>query len=405
MTPSGAPPVSRWDDAAAEADPEERRVRAAEAYLELASAQENRRLDRLTRLAQRLFGVSVATVTMLDRDTQWFLAHAGFEADAAPRAHSPCNATVAAAGTVVMEDLSADRRYAGHPMVAGDPHLRFYAGHPIETPGHEPVGTLCILDERPRPFSEDDRALLSELAAWAQDELVRSEELDRAAEVQQSLLPGRPPALPGYELAARCLPARAVGGDFYDWYPTPDGVGFTLGDVMGKGIGAAILMATARAALRGAASPDPAATLDGAAAALEADLGPTNTLVTLLHGSLDAGRGRLRHVDAGHGLALVLRADGGWTPSRGGGLPLGVLPDQSWESVEVDLAPGDAFVVVSDGVLDLAGDPLAGVDEVAVLLRGCRSAWEVIERVDAVAASGELADDVTVLVVRREESG
>jgi sigma-B regulation protein RsbU (phosphoserine phosphatase) len=389
---------------AVEVDPEVRRVRAAEDVLVTATAQGTERLDRLVRLARRLFGVSVATVTMLDRDTQWFLGRAGVAVEAAPRAHSPCNATIAAADTYVLEDLSADDRFAGHPMVAGDPHLRFYAGHPLEAPGSQPVGTLCLLDERPRTFSDADRALLSELAAWAQDELAHSEELDRAAEIQRSLLPGPPPGPPGYELAARCRPARAVGGDFYDWHALPDGIGFTLGDVMGKGIGAAILMATARAALRGAASPDPAATLDGAAAALEGDLGPTNTLVTLLHGHLDAERGRLRHVDAGHGLALVLRAGGGWEPSRGGGLPLGVLPEQTWDTVEVDLAPGDAFVVVSDGVLDLLGDPLAGLGEVAELLRDCRSAQEVVDRVDAAAAGAEPGDDVTVQVVRRREA-
>ncbi|GAA4888459.1 hypothetical protein GCM10023203_46900 [Actinomycetospora straminea] len=390
-----------------EMDVEARRVRAAEDVVELASARGTAQLDRLIRLARRLFDVSVATVTMLDRDTQWFLARAGFDADAAPRTHSPCNATIAEADTYVLEDLSTDARFAGHPMVAGDPHLRFYAGHPITTSGADrPVGTLCLLDEQARPFSDADRALLAELAGWARDELTRSEELDRAAEVQRSLLPTSPPQVPGYEFAARCRPARAVGGDFYDWYPTPGGIGFALGDVMGKGIGAAILMATVRAALRTAASsPDPAATVATAATALEADLGPTNTLVTLLHARLDPDRARLRHVDAGHGLVLVLHADGTWTPSRGGGMPLGVLPQQTWDTVEVELAPGDLFVVVSDGVLDLLGDPLTGLEQVADLLRGARSAQEVVRRVEALAAADDLGDDVTVQVVRRQEAG
>lgn len=391
------------NETAVELEAEARRTRAAEDHLEIAWVQDNRRLDRLTRLARQLFGVSVATVTMLDRDTQWFLGRAGVEVGAAPRAHSPCNATISQSDTYVLEDLSADDRFAGHPMVAGDPHLRFYAGHPIEASG-DAVGTLCILDEQPRRFSDADRALLSELAAWAQDELARSDELDRATEIQQSLLPRRPTAPPGYELAAGCWPARAVGGDFFDWYTDPGGVGFTVGDVMGKGIGAAILMATTRAALRGAASPDPATTLAGAAAALEADLGPTNTLITLLHGRLDPERGVLHHVDAGHGLALVLHADGTWTPGRGSGVPLGVLPQQTWDTVEVGLAPGDAFVVVSDGVLDLLDDPLAGLEQIADLLRGSRSAGEVVERIEARAAGDDLGDDVTVQVVRRGEA-
>jgi serine phosphatase RsbU (regulator of sigma subunit) len=380
---------------------EEHRVRVAEDQLELVRAQGTARFDRVTRLAQRLFGVSVATVTVLDRDTQWFLAHEGFDADAGPRTNSPCNATIAQPDTLVLEDLSADERFAAHPLVAGAPHLRFYAGHPLEA-ADEPVGTLCLLDERPRTFTPEQREMLSELARWAQDELVRSEELDRAAEVQRSLLPDRAPAVDGYELAATCRAARVVGGDFFDWYPTTDGVGFTVADVMGKGMGAAIIMAATRAALRTTArAAAPAAAVDLAAAALDEDLTQSGTLVTLVHGALDARTHRLRHVDAGHGLTLVVRSDGGWERIGAGGLPLGVLPGQRWEAVETGLDAGDTWLAFSDGVLELLDDPLVGLAGIVDLVSGCRSAQEIVDRVDALCAGTELTDDVTVQVVRR----
>ena len=104
-------------------------------------------------------------------------------------------------------------------------------------------------------------------------------------------------------------------------------------------------------------------------------------------------------------LALVQGLFIAVAPSRGGGMPLGVLPQQDWDAVEVELAPGDVFVVVSDGVLDLLGDPLAGLEQIAGLLRGVRSADEVVQRVEALAAGDDLGDDVTVQVVRRREDG
>ncbi|MFB2351640.1 PP2C family protein-serine/threonine phosphatase, partial [Priestia megaterium] len=80
-----------------------------------------------------------------------------------------------------------------------------------------------------------------------EDELARSSEEERAATVQRALLPKRRPDLPGYSVAGACVPARDVGGDFFDWHATHDGLSITLADVMGKGVGAAIIAASVRA--------------------------------------------------------------------------------------------------------------------------------------------------------------
>ncbi|MEP7187828.1 MAG: response regulator, partial [Roseiflexaceae bacterium] len=132
-------------------------------------------------------------------------------------------------------------------------------------------------------------------------------ELSRAARIQAELLPTKVPMLAGFELAARCIPAREVGGDFYDWQlATPELFNLTLGDVMGKGMPAALLMTTVRATLRAVARPtSPAATIHATAAAIEADLIRAGSFVTLFHAQLDIARRRLDYIDAGHGHVFI----------------------------------------------------------------------------------------------------
>jgi serine phosphatase RsbU (regulator of sigma subunit) len=207
-------------------------------------------------------------------------------------------------------------------------------------------------------------------------------------------------------VAGACLPSRGVGGDFLDWYCSPDDeLTVTLGDVMGKGIAAAIIMATVRAALRSTAgSPGPGAAVTEAAATLQEDLEETGTLVTLCHARLSPGSGTLRYTDAGHGLILLLRADGTVRRPTGGGLPLGISDEERWPEGRVVMDPGDLVVAFSDGLLDVFDGTLAALDRVIEVVGGCRSAQEAVDRLTALArGTGLLDDDVTVLAIRRSE--
>ena len=153
--------------------------------------------------------------------------------------------------------------------------------------------------------------MLRDLAGWVQQELTVSQELSRASEVQQGLLPQQLLSMPGWRIAGVCIPARAVGGDFYDWYPVGEGAALTLADAMGKGIGASIIAATVRAVLRSAARfADVAGAIDAASAALTIDLNNAGVFVTAFHARLDMDSGELSYVDAGHGLSIIARADG-----------------------------------------------------------------------------------------------
>src|SRR5207302_1721461 len=126
---------------------------------------------------------------------------------------------------------------------------------------------------------------------------------ERAARIQRGLLPRTTPLLKGYDLAGACKPAEDVAGDFYDWTLSDEGqLDVTVADVMGKGMGSGLVMATVRAVLR-AARPElgPAARVRLAASFLTPGAGEDGLFVTLFHGRLDTATGLLRYVDAGHG--------------------------------------------------------------------------------------------------------
>ena len=105
----------------------------------------------------------------------------GLGGNEAPREGAFCDVTVRAGDTLVVEDASTDEVFADNPFVVGDPHLRFYAGHPLAAPGGEHFGTLCILDTRPRTLDARQRELLRELAGWVQAEITQVHELDDAS--------------------------------------------------------------------------------------------------------------------------------------------------------------------------------------------------------------------------------
>jgi sigma-B regulation protein RsbU (phosphoserine phosphatase) len=235
---------------------------------------------------------------------------------------------------------------------------------------------------------------------------IMDEELERAAEVQRRLLPRRVPDVPGYDIAGACVPSWSVSGDFFDWYPMRGGVVVTLVDVMGKGMGAAILMATMRAVLRGTSGYSTLAEgVRQAAATLSEDLAETTSFATLFHTRVNAATGEVRYIDAGHGLTCVARHNGEVDRLSTRGLPLGILPDSEWvEGVDV-LEPGDALVAFSDGLLDAFGDAtneeeLAKVmSAVAAQARTAATSESAVANLTALAA--DQTDDITVVVVRR----
>ena len=128
------------------------------------------RFDRLTRMAKRLFGVDVALVSLVDESRQWFKSCAGMELSETPRDISFCGHAILGDGAFVIPDALQDERFADNPLVAGPPHVRFYAGCPLRGPGGRKLGTLCIIDSKPRAFSDEDVEMLVDLALMVERE-------------------------------------------------------------------------------------------------------------------------------------------------------------------------------------------------------------------------------------------
>lgn len=226
-------------------------------------------------------------------------------------------------------------------------------------------------------------------------------ELTQASAVQQALLPKERAELHGYAFAGVCLPSRAIGGDFFDWYDIRGGAAFTVGDVMGKGVGAGIIAATVRAVVRSARNHDDlAVAASRASESLASDLGDTASFATMFHARLDETTGVVRYLDAGHGLTLHVRADGSWDRLASHNLPVGIGED-AWATAELVLLPGDSLVSCSDGILDLYDGRVESLRHVAALVSQSTDAADAVARISARAEGGANDDDVTVLVLRR----
>jgi PAS domain S-box-containing protein len=146
------------------------RIRALRKYAILDTPDEPA-FDRITRLAARLLGTPITTLTLVDEDRQWFKSAYGLNRRENPRELSFCAHAILSNEVMVVPDATADRRFATNPLVTGEPKIRFYAGAPLRTPDGLNLGTLCAIDTVPRQFSADAEQILADLAALAMNEL------------------------------------------------------------------------------------------------------------------------------------------------------------------------------------------------------------------------------------------
>ncbi len=275
-------------------------------------------------------------------------------------------------------------------------------------------------------YSADDRQLLNDLAAQAapavrvaqlarqqQQEARERERMEQelrvARLIQQTLLPRELPDLPGYEIAAHYQPARAVGGDFYDFLYFEDGkIGIVIGDVTDKGVPAALVMATTRTLLRAAAErlSNPSTVLERVNALLHPDI-PPRMFVTCLYALLDPATGRISFANAGHDLPYRHSASG-VEELRATGMPLGLMPNMTYEETEVILAPGESLLMHSDGIVEAhnpAGEMfgLARLEaRVAAHQSGTGLISDVLSELAAfVGDEWEQEDDVTLVLLQR----
>ncbi|HVH64324.1 MAG TPA: fused response regulator/phosphatase [Candidatus Dormibacteraeota bacterium] len=311
-------------------------------------------------------------------------------------------------GYGLLEELRATRPDIAIVMISGvdDPELGraalehgAYAYH-VKPVGGTQLYLLVVNNLRRRALEIENRANVERLEGLLRE---RAEQMRRAVELQAGMLPPPPYKERGFEVAAHFTAAREISGDFYDWYCTPDQrFMVTLGDVMGKGLPASLMMATARAALRGAASVEPMDVgLKQAAEVMSAALEVNNAYVTVFHCRFDPDSGRLEYIDAGHGHARLLRGGTGQELLPLRSLPIGMFPDAPYSVGSAILNPGDSLVVFSDGLLDLRPDLATKDVHLPYEVRRATSAQQMVDALAQGARGRELFDDVTVVALRR----
>jgi phosphoserine phosphatase RsbU/P len=237
-------------------------------------------------------------------------------------------------GYGLLGELRALRPDIAVVMISGvdDPELGKAA---VEHGAHgyfiKPIGStelyLAVYNAfRRRNLEREYQANLHRLESMVAE---RSAQMATAARIQEGMLPKSPLSAAGFEVAAHFTPAREISGDFYDWYlPDERRVAVTLGDVMGKGLPAAMMMSTVRAALRASAQVDDLEqSVRLAARIMEAPLEVNQAFVTVFHGVFDTVTGDLHYIDAGHGHARILRGSTGQENLSLRGAPIGMFPD------------------------------------------------------------------------------
>ncbi len=300
---------------------------------------------------------------------------------------------------------------------------------PLTVPGSDrkPIGVLQLRDKAARPgmsaappFTSGDlkvaQAIAGQAAVLIQNSrlIALERELVIARNIQESLLPGAPPLIPGIEVAGTCLPASNVGGDYYDHMRIGEStLAFLVADVSGHNLAAALMQTATRAAFRAAllVEPRPAAVIRQASRTIHDDLSRAELFLTAWLGCLDASTGELRYSDAGHNPAFLRRAETGEVLHLAtGGIPIGVDERSPVDESRVMLEHGDLVIAYTDGITEACanGDPAAQYGEerlaAAVSLASRLPVGQIIEAVladvERFCGGRPGGDDRSLVVVR-----
>jgi sigma-B regulation protein RsbU (phosphoserine phosphatase) len=238
--------------------------------------------------------------------------------------------------------------------------------------------------------------------------LQQEQELDKAREIQQGLLPKKIPQVKGLEVAGTWQPARVVGGDYFDVLKFSESkIGVCIGDVVGKGISAALLMANLQASFRAFASEavSPGALVSKLNEVISNNIA-ANKFVTFCYCMVDTTDNRLTYASAGHCPPILFHKSGEAVPLKEGGTPLGIFPDRKYEDAGLQLESGDRLVLYTDGLTEAMNSDEQEFGEQRLVELGSRnitlSASEMLaaSKKEVVSfCNGSFQDDFTLVVV------
>jgi phosphoserine phosphatase RsbU/P len=271
------------------------------------------------------------------------------------------------------------------------------------------VGSLRHASEETREHLERKNLELQRTLEMGKTRSQQQEqELDKAREIQERLLPKKIPQVRGLEVAGVWQPASVVGGDYFDVVKFSEKkIGVCISDVVGKGISAALLMANLQASFRAFASEEVSpGTLVGKLNEVVCNNIAPDKFVTFCYCTIDATDNRLTYASAGHWPPILLRKSGEAVPLREGGAPLGIFPNRNYEDLGLPLDSGDRLVLYTDGLIEAMNSDEQEFGERGLMELGSRnmalSATELLATIRKEVVSfcnGRFQDDFTLVVV------
>ncbi len=330
--------------------------------------------------------------------------------------------------SLLVQDAQFDAALAGRQSIVMQ-GMRSILAVPLQT--RDRVIGLIYVDTQNliRPFTQEDLNLLTVMANVAairieqarlaeveQNEKIFARELSQAAEIQRGLLPANSPKIAGVDLDGRNFPCHGVGGDYYDYFPYPDGrIGLVVADVAGKGMPAAMMMSNMQAHMQVYTETfrEPAEVVARLNKSLAARC-PGNRFITFFLGLLDPLTGEMTYCNAGHNPPILVRKNGTAEQLAGGGMILGIFGGAEYENQTIKLEEGDLLALFSDGITEACQPNLEeefGEERLTELLVANLASSstivieKVMEKLNAWGAGESFADDVTIVVVRRTAGG
>jgi sigma-B regulation protein RsbU (phosphoserine phosphatase) len=396
----------------------------------ISKAQDLPELIRLNaEFARDLVGADRCSLWLVDEAAGelWTMVAQGIEPLRIPITQGLVGACVREADVLVVNDLDRDPRFLRTIDAGSGYRTEQVLCVPMRSE-RRVLGVLQLLNKA-GGFSEGDAGLVGLLAQFAasaiESERFRRDaesarllrhELDLARDVQARLLPQGVPSVKGLSIAGWCRPAKMVGGDYYDLVPLGERYfAFTLGDVSGKGVAAAVMMASIQTLLRSLLQRSVYEQEEGALASAVGELNralyissTSERYSTLFCGTLDLVEKEFTYVNAGHVPPLLLSAAGKLSSLEESGVPVGLLPSYPYQQTKVKLQAGDLILVVSDGMVEACNSEgeFWDEDEVGRILveHGQQPVGTLPKtlsaRVDAWAGGSEQYDDMTVVAVR-----
>ncbi|MEM6600753.1 MAG: GAF domain-containing SpoIIE family protein phosphatase [Verrucomicrobiota bacterium] len=357
--------------------PENEAERLKDLYaLELRQSEAEDRFDRMTRLAAKLFDVPMAYISMVDADQPWVKSRVGIGACSSCRDSSFCGHTILQDDVMIISDTHRDRRFSDNPMVTGEPHIRFYAGQPLKGRSGYNIGTLSLLDHRPRELSPDERQLLQDLTRMVEKELHLSDLLEmqqqligkqeqvnrQLAEAADYVKSQLPEPLTGQHEPVQAdwiyHPSSDLGGDSmcYGWIDD-EHFGIFLIDVTGHGISASLLSTSILHFAHSQKLVEMDWDLSIAAGQINRNFQSvqhSGRLFSMWAGVYEKSTRRLRYFNGGHPAPLLKRAASGIVESLDvRDLIFGVNPDYEYQVGESVIEPEDQLLVFSDGIFEI----------------------------------------------------